>query len=508
MRFLKFGCMALLLSHITTFALTKQEEASTRRTKKAIHRLYKRIYASDGYCYWNGETTKQIDAYVYDKIKLGAIANLALDIGWDLALGTNGVTSIGLAASQNQHYDLISSLLRQNQLNADAPEDSAVGMLHILSANSAQGPVKNIISFGARINRKLGTLTGSHIHYPSFKKGRTALMIATASKQYEVMDVLLAALADADIEDDEKDTAFSLAWVANDKIAIKKLLEAKATPRLPPSWVEQYKKVPGSGCTPLMVSVRQHDIELMNILLKAGVRVAETCGDGTTALSLAASAGFMDAVRILIEHGAIVSAAADANAIFMHVSGEGLFATIRLLLREGGVDLKLLPDGGLAAKQAAIARGHSLDAAVLETGGRFVEREASRDQGAALETMKKAVEAGDYMAAMSAREHLLDMSSVRVSVEQSNCYAANFFFSYTNIADFKVYGRLPSQIRETLCTLTDAEQAELVRVRAAIAARGEVPATHAKSETETVAPLPSDLAFMDLPDGFFLPSKN
>jgi len=512
--------LASLSWHTAGLALKPKEQAdATRRASKAIRVLQSGYH--NGYYVNPGE----IQSYVLSKIKAGADAGLAVDLAQDQAFGTRK-SSIGLAAYQYLNYGLVERLLKERRLKPDQPSDLPVGLLHMAAARGPKEQVAQYIAYGANVNRKIGTLTclvgGDFVN---FKDGRTPLMLATAARFHDAMEMLIGSLADPNIADAAGDTAFSLAWFNDDDKAVKMLLDAGANPILPPSRVAADEKIgPGTGCTPLTLSAHRGYLDLMASLLRAGAPVNEACGDGNTPLSLAAKAGHAGLVRWLLAKGAVTSTLAEVptrtsgkrnmRSPLMLASDIGRFDIVRTLLVEGGANPDAIDVFGKTPLQTTTELRFSLAAAVLKTGGRFVEKEPSPNQDAAEAAMLKAIDERDYVAALAAREQLRSPSFLQVFVDQADCYAANYFLTYTEVKDFKVFGRDAKSVRETVCVLTEAEKAELAHLSQSLvppappaAASGSLMPKPGKDGKAAAPSMSVEELFAGIPAAFFVPSK-
>ncbi len=157
------------------------------------------------------------------------------------------------------------------------------------------------------------------------RRGATPLMHAAAFGNLETVKLLLDAGADVNAKNDFDATA--LLWAARDVQKARLLIEHGAD-------VNAQSK---QGRTPLMLaSLRNGGADIVALMLAKGADVNRKDSRDSTALSLAASVGNVEAARMLIEKGALTEIPDRAGATALnHVAlRKGTEAT-RLLIRDG-----------------------------------------------------------------------------------------------------------------------------------------------------------------------------
>jgi ankyrin repeat protein len=134
--------------------------------------------------------------------------------------------------------------------------------------------------------------------------GATALQWAAYHNDLAIADLLIAAGADSKKANRDGATPLSLAALNGSAPMIERLLKAGADPN------EKHPK----GETPLMFASRNGDLAAIKVLLdhKADLNAKESVR-GTTALMWAAEQSHPDAIKLLLQSGAAVAAASDAD---------------------------------------------------------------------------------------------------------------------------------------------------------------------------------------------------
>lgn len=111
----------------------------------------------------------------------------------------------------------------------------------------------------------------------------------------------------------------------------------------------------------LPVAASNCQIDVMQLLLDRGINVNETPATGArrTALQEAAMGGHIDAIILLLRHGADINVAFGGRTALQAAAGGGHFDAMKLLLRHGA-DINQAPaEGyGMTVLQAAAQRGH------------------------------------------------------------------------------------------------------------------------------------------------------
>jgi ankyrin repeat protein len=102
------------------------------------------------------------------------------------------------------------------------------------------------------------------------------------------------------------------------------------------------------------------DVHMGAVLLEAGAKLDATDFNGWTPLHRAAHAGYVDFVRLLIEHGAKVDARTQIDELYtplMEAASAGHAQVVNLLLANGA-DKELTDIIGCTARMIAERNGH------------------------------------------------------------------------------------------------------------------------------------------------------
>ena len=129
--------------------------------------------------------------------------------------------------------------------------------------------------------------------------GTTPLIWAASSDDLETVDLLIRSGASVNAATDYGVTALSLACTNRNTAMVDRLLKAKANPNIART----------TGETPLMTCARTGDVEAVKMLLVHGASVnAKVTERGQSALMWAAAEKHPDVVQVLVDHGADVHA--------------------------------------------------------------------------------------------------------------------------------------------------------------------------------------------------------
>ena len=133
----------------------------------------------------------------------------------------------------------------------------------------------------------------------------------------------------------------------------------------------------GIGCTPLYVAAYKNQVRVVRELLARGAAVdAKLQGDNVqtwTALTKASDLGHVDAMRLLLEHGAGVNAQCDSGFTpLMAACRKSQLGAVRILL-DAGADVGLLSNEGRAALSYARAAAHGEGANGRELSAKVIE---------------------------------------------------------------------------------------------------------------------------------------
>ncbi len=206
-------------------------------------------------------------------------------------------------------------------------------------------------------------------------EGVTALMGAVAGGHKEIAELLLSkgAAVDAKAKDEYGGTALLLAAGERNRPMAALLLAAGR-----------------SGVTPLMEAVMAKDLEMTELLLNKGANPHSLATDEYSkinVLTLACQEGLVDAVKLLLKHGADPNGLPEAYGMPLVAAAESGHLELVSLLLEKGADVNARAD--LSAAQG-LGPGEKtatpLDAAC--TGGRAEVVKLLLEKGAATSTRK------------------------------------------------------------------------------------------------------------------------
>src|SRR5262245_37510914 len=139
-----------------------------------------------------------------------------------------------------------------------------------------------------------------------FSQGADKARVATAAMQGDRATVQALLKQNADVNAAQGDGTTALHWAASrDDVQMAELLvkagaNVKATSRI-------------GGITPLMMACQNGNAAMARLLLDAGADAKASSGTGTTALMLAAAAGNVEVIRTLLERGAEANAKDKTN---------------------------------------------------------------------------------------------------------------------------------------------------------------------------------------------------
>lgn len=125
------------------------------------------------------------------------------------------------------------------------------------------------------------------------------------------------------------------------------------------------------GFTPLGLAAFFGQVDAVKVLLDHGAAVdaADRSRFGNTALDAAVAANHADVVRVLLAAGANANVRDSARYTPLHKAAANGNAEIARLLLEGGADASAVRDGGKTPLADAMDRGHGDLAEVLRTHG-------------------------------------------------------------------------------------------------------------------------------------------
>ena len=155
---------------------------------------------------------------------------------------------------------------------------------------------------------------------------KTALMFAAESGSKAVVKWSLSAGADVNARDSEGETALMRAAENGHLDIVKLLIDAGASVRASSN----------SNWTALLYAVRSNHIEIVELLIGAGSDVDQRgggIGGSVNALELAASRGFLDVMKLLIQAGARINCG-DCHVLEAAAS-DGQLEVVKFLLAAG-----------------------------------------------------------------------------------------------------------------------------------------------------------------------------
>ena len=148
-----------------------------------------------------------------------------------------------------------------------------------------------------------------------------------------------------------------------------------------------------TGSTPLHYAAITNHVEAVAILLDKGAQISAASKTGATALHLAANRGYKEIVELLLGRGAKVDARDDHGGTpLVEAAWKGHVAVVRLLLEKGANVNAATTDTGATALHEAAAKGHDdvvelllshkADPAVKDRSGSTAPEEALRNRQA------------------------------------------------------------------------------------------------------------------------------
>lgn len=175
----------------------------------------------------------------------------------------------------------------------------------------------------------LALLTRDNVNVRDKASGTTALEHAIQNGNREMVQVLLLAGADANSQNESKQTALMLMGEESTADIAWDLIHSGA----------KVNVKDGDGDTALMEAAMVNNVGILYVLLQAGAKVDEKNDAGQTALMLAASTGQMKNVRALIAAGADMNARDKENKTALSYAKENDYdRVVRLLLSYGAVE--------------------------------------------------------------------------------------------------------------------------------------------------------------------------
>lgn len=207
--------------------------------------------------------------------------------------------------------------------------------------------IKTLLAAGANVNA-------------TDEKGRTTLLWAVPISPLEVIQALLNAGADPNIRAEMNyvlgDTALMAAASAKRPEVVRALLEKGA---------EVNRSDQERRGTPLLYSIKEHNLETVKILLEHGADVNVRDWRQETALMIAAQDGNSDLVPLLLERGAAINAANKDGETALMAAASGDHPDIAQFLLDKGANAQARDRQGNTALTYAAERGKTDPISVL-----------------------------------------------------------------------------------------------------------------------------------------------
>ena len=237
------------------------------------------------------------------------------------------------AASRKGHHKIVELLLKENadpdaryQINQESEGASPLGTIaqfsELLFGHESVGVRQNI--------------------------DKTALMAASFNNHYQVVELLLKANADPNIQKKDGRTALMLASQSGHIESVELLLKAKADPNVKEE----------DGWTALMLACQGDHTKVVELLINANANVNTRQKDGATALMIASQGGRTQVVQLLLKEKADPNICSNnGNTALMLATFNNHHQVVELLLKEK-VNPNIQKKGGLTALMLASLRGH------------------------------------------------------------------------------------------------------------------------------------------------------
>ena len=272
--------------------------------------------------------------------------------------------------------------------------------------------------------------------------GAAAIHWAAHLADQQMVDLLVGAGAQVDVQNDYGVTPLTLGCVNGDTNIIESLLKAGGDPNL----------AQGNGETPLMTCARSGDMQAVKLLLASGAQVdAREMSNGQTALMWAAAHGHPSVMQVLLENGADIHARTrvtslrisrgrDPNAGRLQLpfdQPQGGFTALLFAARAGEVSSgRLLLEGGANVNDITAGGASVLVLATHSGQSRFVEfllelEEESPDvdaAGAGYTALHTAVLRGDRDLTRQLLAHGADPNSVLENGTENRRFSPRFAF--------------------------------------------------------------------------------
>uniref|UniRef100_A0A1X7VJ57 Uncharacterized protein n=1 Tax=Amphimedon queenslandica TaxID=400682 RepID=A0A1X7VJ57_AMPQE len=284
----------------------------------------------------------------------------AVEVLLQIGGGTDVLGDISKAlfhTSSNNHYRVVKLFLNEGA-NPNVRDTDGEPAIHAASRKGHHKIVELLLKENAdpdaqyQINEEsIGTspLATLFIELFSMIIGKTALMAASTDNHYQVVELLLKANADPNIQKKDGQTALMLASQSGHTESIELLLKAGADPDIKEE----------DGWTALMTACQGGHTKVVELLLNANANLNMTQGDGATALMIASQNGFLELVKLLLTKDVDPNIQANnGTTALMQASYHGHHSIVELLLdKEANPNIQQLGNGRNALMLAS-QRGH------------------------------------------------------------------------------------------------------------------------------------------------------
>lgn len=266
----------------------------------------------------------------------------------------NKVTALMLATREG-HVPTMQALL-DAKAHIDLPDISGATALHA-AVQGHKDAVVLLLQHDAAMN----------IQAPGVRNV-TPLGLAVWAKQTEIAELLLKAKADANLADAKGITPLLHTVRENDIGMVQLLLQHGAG-------VDAQEASQGS--TALKIAAEHEFIDVMKALLDAKAQLELPDRHGLTPLMLAAVEGKADAVALLLERGVQVNTKAQNNITALYLASKGGHVPTLQLLLDAGAEVNGSDAFGVTPLITACAMGHTDAAALLVEHRALVDAHAA-----------------------------------------------------------------------------------------------------------------------------------
>lgn len=210
---------------------------------------------------------------------------------------------------------------------------SKLNILHIAAIMNKTNMLKYVLDNGVDINK-------------IDKDGNTALMFGSKYGHLDVVKLLLKAGANQSIKNNDGMTAFDLAKTKNiQKLLGKNFLKSKSKEFKKVVLKKKLsKKMRGGGMTPLMIAVKNGELEKVKRLIEIeGADINKEDEDNKmTALHFGCLRGYLNIVKLLIDNDVSINSIDNGGNTPLHYASKGGYLEIVKLLIDKNADINLM----------------------------------------------------------------------------------------------------------------------------------------------------------------------